>query len=533
MTGTAGSTEPLVVAVDVGTSETKAALVGARAGLLVTTSRDYPDSLSYPRPGWCDQDPATLERAVVEAVAELVERAGEADVSPASVAGLTFTGQMSNVLPVDEDGRPLAPFTSWLDSRAADLARNEMFKGWPSYRGFSLKRLLGFLRITGAAPGLTGKDVVCKLYWLKRERPDIYEAAHKFLDVKDYCAFLATGNFATSTDTAFVTWMVDNREGRGNWSPKVLSWYGLDVEKLPPIRSTTDVVGRVTAEFASRTGLPAGTPVVNGAGDLLTSAVGSGAVAFGDMHANVGTAGWVGCHFPRQCKIIKYYTGTIASAIPGTYLILSKQETLGGALEWASKVLFADLPSGKSPYEAADRAVSSTPPGAGGLLFAPWLFGERSPVNNPYARGLFFNLGWDHGREHLVRAVYEGVAFNLRWGLELVERLSGSPRQEVRVIGGATRSDVWCQVFADAWQRRVVRVRDPQQASAVGAACVAFMGLGFAETFERAAAGVVRVDRAFEPNRGAAATYQRSFDAYVRLYQQNRDLFLALNEGAE
>ncbi|MHA1734672.1 MAG: xylulokinase [Promethearchaeota archaeon] len=519
--------EDLVVAVDVGTSQTKAALVGP-SGIVAFEKQDYPGSLAYPQPGWAEQDVTYLERAILGTVRALA--GNNADLLP-SVRGLTFTSQMQGVLPVDRDGNPLYRMLTWLDVRAAGVAR-EMFKGWPAYKGFSLRKMLKFIRRTGGAPGMTGKDTLCKIFWLKRHEPRIYESAHKFLDTKDFAVHLATGRFATSVDMAFITWLMDIRGGKFRWSPDILGEYDLDEGKMCEILPSTEVVGRVTPEFAKTTGLPGGVDVVNGAGDLLTSAIGSGAIETGELHANIGTAGWVGCHFPEMCRDIPRYTGTVASGIPGAYLILSKQETLGGALEWMKELLFPKELVGDSGnaevFGKIDQLVGETPAGAGNVLFTPWLMGERSPKNNPHVRGQLFNLSLDTTRGHVLRAVFEGVAFNLRWGMEAVEKLSGSPRDSIRLIGGAAKSDVWCQTLADVWQKRVERVRDPQQASARGAAVIAMVSLGILPDFSRAAS-LASVERVFDPDPGVAPLYDKLFAQYMALYEAAKKIHEKLN----
>jgi xylulokinase len=443
---------------------------------------------------------------------------------------------MQNTIPIAPDGAPLMNLLSWMDERAAEYVQEKLCRGLIKVEGYSLFALLKFLRITGGMPGKHGKDTVCKLGWLKKFKPDVYDRAVKFLDVKDYAVFLATGNFVTSYDMAYVTWLMDTRDrdqGKWRWSESIGGMFGLDTGKMPELRSSTAVVGNVTDEFSRKTGIPAGLPVVNGSGDMLTSAIGSGAISSGDIHVNVGTAGWVATHHPVKAIDTAHYVGTTASGIPGLFLIISKQETLGAALDWFRGILFpSGKPSSDEIYAAINDEVRKSPAGANRVIFTPWLFGERSPINNPYLRGQFFNLQLSTTRADMCRAVYEGVAFNIRWGLEVVETLSRKKVKpgsgDIRLIGGASKSAPWCQVFADVLQRPVIQMANPQMASAMGAAAIAMVSLGILKDFGDVG-GMVKQNARFEPDRSKKPLYEGLYARYRALYDNNRREFKAIN----
>jgi xylulokinase len=375
--------------------------------------------------------------------------------------------------------------------------------------------------------------------WLKRYQPDLYRQTYKFLDVKDYAVFLATGRFVTSYDTAYITWLLDTRnkdQSKWSWSQALHKMTGLDVEKMPQLEASTEVAGNVTKEFSQKTGLAEGIPVITGSGDLLTSAIGSGAIAMGDLHINIGTAGWVATHCPVTAVDIRHYVGTIASGMPGKFLLLSKQETLGGALDWAKSMLcpreLLKETTDDDIYAMINDSVNQSPPGASGVLFAPWLMGERSPVNDANLRGQFFNLGMNTTRGDLFRSVFEGVAFNIRWGMEYVEAISrkktGATSEEVRFIGGASKSDTWCQVFADVMQRRVIQMGNPQMACAMGVAAIAFVGLGVWKDFKEIDRVLEKV-QVFHPNPKNKAVYDKIYEQFRALYIKNRKIYVKLN----
>ncbi|MCU0599217.1 MAG: FGGY-family carbohydrate kinase [Desulfobacterales bacterium] len=524
----------LILSVDIGTTEIKAVLVSSAKGYL--DSRQVPCPLIYPERNCVEQSPEEMADGICSTIRELLSAHPDA---VEQIAGLTFTSQMGNTLPVDCNGRPLMNFFSWMDERAVKFTNDELYRGLIRIEGQPLLMILNFLRISGGAPGKNGKDILCKMAWLKRFQPQIYEKSYKFFDVKDYAVFLATGRFVTSYDIAYITWLMDTRQkdqSKWAWSPALSEMVGLKLQHMPDLKASTEVAGNVTSDFSKKTGLPEGLPVINGSGDLLTSAIGSGAIAMGDLHINIGTAGWAATHCAVAAVDIKHYVGTIASGMPGKFLLLSKQETLGGALDWVKGMLYPkefikDTPNAKI-YALIDESAGQSPPGANGVLFTPWLLGERSPVNDANLRGQFFNLGMSINRNDLLRSVFEGVAFNIRWGMEYVEAISrkktGRVSDEIRFIGGASKSKLWCQVFADVLQRPVVQMGNPQMACAMGVAAIAFVGLGIWKDFgdiDR----VLKKVQVFQPNRNNKEIYDKLYHQFRALYRRNRKIYVRLN----
>jgi xylulokinase len=523
----------IVLAIDCGTTETKAVLVSPDGYI---DSSQASCHLTYPEKACVEQSPEEIANAIYDTSRSVL--AANPDMA-ARLAGLVFTSQMTNTIPVDRQGKPLMNLLSWMDERAAHFTQEEMFRGLIKIEGYPITKLLRFLRITGGMPGKNGKDVICKIAWLKRHRPKIYEATHKFLDVKDYANFLATGNYVTSFDMAWITWLMDTRnkdQGRWHWSETIHRMFGLDPAKMAELRASTAITGTVTKEFSARTGVPEGLPVVNGSGDLLTSAIGSGAIGMGDLHVNIGTAGWVATHHPSIAIDTKHYLGTIASGMPNVLLLISKQETLGAALDWIKGILYPGelVPDRSSAevYRALDAAAATAPPGSNNVVITPWLFGERSPINNPYLRGQIFNVGMDTTRADLCRAVMEGVAFNIRWGMEHVERLSAKKirpsTDDVRLIGGASKSAIWCQIFADVLQKPVLQMMNPQMACAQGAATIAMVALNIYRGFGDVDRMLKKGER-FVPAPGTAQVYDRLYPLFQSLYTNNRKEFNRIN----
>lgn len=526
--------DKLILSIDIGTTEIKSVLVSAGDGYL--DSRQITCPLLYPDRNCVEQSPKDMADGIYSTTRELLEAHPEA---VQKIVGLTFTSQMGNTLPVDEDGKPLMNFFSWMDERAVRFTNEHLYKGLIRVEGQPLLMILKFLKISGGAPGKNGKDILCKMAWLKHFHPELYQKTYKFLDVKDYAVFLATGRFVTSYDTAYITWLLNTRKkdpSEWSWSPALHKMTGLDPEKMAELKASTDVAGNVTAEFSQKTGLPEGIPVITGSGDLLTSAIGSGAITEGNLHINIGTAGWVATHCPVAAVDIRHYVGTIASGIPGKFLLLSKQETLGGALDWVKKMLYPEEILKETPrddiYKRLNDSVNLSPPGANNVLFTPWLTGERSPVNDANLRGQFFNLGMNTARSDLFRSVFEGVAFNIRWGMEYVEAISrkktGAIEEEIRFIGGASKSDTWCQVFSDILQRPIVQMGNPQMACAMGVAAIAFVGLGIWQKFNEIDGALKKV-RTFLPNKDNKGVYDNLYGHYRALYLKNRKIYTKLN----
>ncbi len=526
----------IILAVDIGTTETKAVLIDSDTGYI--DSRQGRNALLYPEVHCVEQSPAELAGTLYRTVRELID--GNRELT-GDIAGVTFTSQMMNIIPVDSGGTPLMNSMSWMDERAAEVTVRKMLRGWPKVEGYPLGTLLRFLRISGGIFGKNGKDNISKMAWLKEFRPEIYNATHKFLDIKEYALYLATGNFVTSVDSAFVTWLVDTMrkdQKTWQWSDTLFRLYGLDPDKMPDILLSTDRAGTVTEEFSRNAGVPAGLPVIAGAGDLLTTAVGSGAVNPGEIHINIGTAGWVATHFPATAIDTKHYVGTIASGMPGVYLLLSKQETLGGAIDWVTDVFCPDESRGEKKAEDLYRELNArgatSPPGAGGLIFTPWLFGERSPVNDPDLRGQIFNIGLNTKRGDVFRSVLEGIAYNLRWGLEAVERLvrkTGiSPTREIRLIGGASKSELLCRIIADVLQRPVVQMKSAQYATALGVSTIAMKGLGIWDRFIEVN-NIAEKGERFEPDLSNEKIYNLLYGEFRELYGSNRKIFQRLNAG--
>jgi len=508
-----------IIAHDVGTSGNKAVLVNTEGDIRASAFQPYP--VHYPRPDWAEQEPEDWWNAIVATTRHVLAQSG---VPPQDVLAMVYTTQMLGIVPMGRVGaglvpahEPLRPAIIWLDGRAPGQAERIM-------RKFLGRRV--FAVVAGAE--LSGKDGLPKLLWLKENEPEVYKGMTCFLDVNGYLTYRATGRmvFEWSCASAFG---FDLK--KKDWLQGIIRYIGLDLDKFPPLVRSIDQVGGLTAAAARECGLLEGTPVFGGSGDAQSAAVGSGAVGEGGGHIYLGTSGWVGV-VTEKTPTGRHGVASIQSADPDKALLFAEMETAGACLKWIADEFYrheqAD-PTISNVYTLMDQDVEAIPPGSEYLVFTPWMYGERAPVADTWVRSTFFNLSADHTREHLLRAVYEGVAYNLRWIVEIVEHTFGFPMPVLRVIGGGARGAPWMQIVADVTGRRVETVANPQESGAVGAALTAAVGLGLYSGFE-ALKKVVHVEREFEPQAGNAEVYDVLYGAYRRIYDSLRGLYREVNE---
>jgi xylulokinase len=450
-----------------------------------------------------------------------------------SIAALGVTAQWSGTVAVDKNGAPLGNAIIWMDSRGAAQIR-ELTRGGVEVAGYAPLTLARWLRLTGGAPTHGGKDSLAHILYLRDAEPRIYERAHKFLEPKDYLTYRLTRRFAGSFDSLALHWVTDNRDPHHiRYDPGLLSLAGIDREKLPDLFPSPHVLARLAAEHCERFGLPAEVIVTAGSPDVHSAAIGAGTTADHAVHLYVGTSSWIACHVPRKKTDLSHNMAALPAAIPGRYLLLNDQETAGACLaQLSDKLFFAndELGTGPAPkdvYRAFDRVAARSPPGSRKLIFLPWLYGERTPVEDKKLRGAFFNYSLGHERCDVIRSVYEGVACNSRWLFQYVERFTGRRVDELRFIGGGAQSDLWSQIFADVLDRTVLRVRAPLLSNLRGAGLIAFVGLGqfgFDAVQDR-----VGIEARFVPRRQNRALYDDLFGEFLKLYRSTRPIFARLN----
>ena len=498
---------PLILAHDLGTTGNKATLFAADGSTVASAFAAY--DTQYAQPNWAEQDAADWQTALFESTQQLVKAAQEAGHSAADLAVVSFSGHMNGALLVDAAGAPLRPAIIWADQRAtaqAELIRERCGEA-------EVYELTG----NRISPAYTA----AKLLWIKEHQPEVYRRTRWVLQAKDYAAFLFSGVIATDFSDASLTLLLDLAGRR--WAEPLLEQLGLDAALLPPLFPSAQVIGQVTAQAAAATGLLAGTPVVIGGGDGACATVGAGSVRPGNAYNYIGSSSWVALTMAQPVLDPDRRTFNLAHLDPALHVALGAMQTAGGAFDWFERLLRCDREADPL-YTELDAEAAEAPPGANGLLFLPYLLGERCPHWNPLARGAFVGLAMPDGRGELARAVLEGVAFNLRAILEILwarARPSRFPKTSkvcacIRLIGGGGKSALWRQILADVYGLPIEQLNLPANATALGAAIAGGVGVGLYPDYSVAQtlAPVTRVDY---PNPATQARYA----ALYALFQQS------------
>lgn len=400
--------------------------------------------------------------------------------------------------------------------------------------GYNAIKLQKWVSLTGGAPSLSGKDRYGHMLWLRIEKPDLYARTHKFLDVLDFIDFKLTGQFVTSADAVVGTWMTDNRDPRNvRYDGNLARLGGLDIEKLPAIRHSIDVLGPIRADVAEELGLRKDVAVVTGAVDLPAAALGAGAVRDFEPHVYLGTSSWVAVHVPFKKTDVATAMASLPCAIPDKFLLMAAQEIAGGNLTFfRDNILFhrdamLDQAAPADFFDALNRVAEGVPAGSRGVMYTPWLYGERAPVDDPWVRGSFHNLSLGSTRADMVRAIMEGVALNTRWVFEPAERFCGRRLDPVNLVGGGAQSNLWCQVHADVLDRTVRQVKDPVYANARGAAFMGAVGLGLIK-FEDIS-NLIQYQATYTPDLQRRALYDTMYHEFLSIYKATHKIHERLN----
>lgn len=506
-----------VLAIDLGTSGPKVALVDFDGRVLACASE--PTTLHLSADGGAEQDPEDWWRAIVAATATLW-RSGH---DPKTVVAVCATSQWAGTVAIDRDGMPLGRAITWMDTRGARYVP-QLVGGLLRVQGYSATKLATWISKTGGIPSLGGKEPVAHIQFLRHERPEVFRKAHMFLEPKDWLNVRLCGRMCASIDSIALHWVTDNRDlSKVDYDDKLLSLAGLERKRLPELVRATDQIGTLTSRAAQDLGVPQVAKVFGGTPDVHSAAVGSGAVVDYDAHLYIGTSSWLSCHVPFKKTDILRNVASLPSALPGRYFAANSQETAGACVNWLrDRVLWPTdaIADSAPPVDALariDAAAASVPVGSDGVVFTPWMFGERCPSADPDARSSFSNVSLQTTRAHLCRAVLEGVALNTRWLLSAVEHFVGRPLDSIRIIGGGANSTLWCQIHADVLQRTIAVVDDPVQCNARGAALLALLGLR--ELDVAAIPSKVPIARTLLPRREHAGRYDALYGAHRELWK--------------
>lgn len=502
-----------LLGIDIGTSGTKTALFTAEGKLLASATVGYP--LAQPRPGWAEQHPEDWWQAAARGVRLVLAEAGaQAGVRPEEVVAIGLSGQMHGAVLLDKADAVIRPALIWCDQRSSPQAAR-------------LGEQVGQARIIEltANPALPNFQAT-KLLWVKENEPENYGRIAHVLLPKDYVRFRLTGEWATEVSDASGTLLLD--VARRRWSAEMLDLLEVPSAWLPAVYESPEVSGRLSAAAAAATGLRPGTPVAGGGGDQAAGAVGSGIVTEGLVSVTIGTSGVVFAFTPQLKADPLGRLHTFCHAVPGKWHVMGVTQAAGGSLQWfrntfgAAEIEVARQ-TGADPYEYLTAAAARVAPGAEGVLFLPYLMGERTPHLDPQAKGVFYGVTARHTRAHLARAVLEGVTFSLKDCLRLIEDL-GIDAQAVRLSGGGARSALWRQMQADIFGRPA-EVVSSAEGPAFGAALLAGVGAGLYPSVEEACQATIRSGERVEPSVGGVAAYARAYARYRRLYPALKAIF--------
>jgi len=498
---------PCLIGIDVGTTGAKTILIGMDGQVLASATVEYP--LYTPKPLWAEQDPQDWWQATVESIRIVLGRSG---IDPKEVKGLGLSGQMHGSVFLDEKNEVIRPAILWCDQRTAAQC------DWITEKvGEKL------LHEETANPVLTGFQAP-KIIWLRQNEPENYAKLRKVLLPKDYVRFRLTGEYATEVSDASGTSMLNVKERR--WSDAVLERIGIPKGWLPEVYESPEISGKLTAQAAELTGLPKGTPVAGGGGDQAAGGVGNGIVRPGIISSTTGTSGVVFAYLDKPAVDPQLRTHTFCHAVPGKWHTMGVMLSAGGSLRWACDALCDAERSvaallDRDPYEIMTAEAEKAPVGCEGLIFLPYLSGERTPYPNPNARGVFFGLTLRCNRAYLVRSILEGVAFGLRDSFEIIKAM-GVAIREVRASGGGARSALWRQIQADVTGQPHVRIM-PDEGAALGVALLAGVGTGLWSTVPEACEAVIKVVDSTDPVPENVKRYNDFYPIYQGLYQSVKD----------
>lgn len=504
----------LILAHDLGTTGNKASLYDRQGRVLASAFHGY--GTEIPRVNWVEQNPEDWWQAVCVTTHQLL---AAAKVQPREIACVAFSGQMMGCVAVDRQARPLRSALIWADMRAGAEAQTFVDR----------VGMAETYRITGHRASSSNSGA--KILWVRNHQPELFAQAHKFLHAKDFIVARLTGNFVTDRSDASGMNLYDLQAG--DWSDLILDAVGLERDVLPELHASTDVVGQVTARAAGETGLAAGTPVVIGGGDGCCAATGAGVVRAGSAYTYIGSSSWIALATPAPILDPAMRTFTFAHLAPGMFSPCGAMQAAGASYQWLRDNLC--LPEQEaaarlklSAYELMNLQVEGSPPGAHGLLFLPYLLGERSPRWNPAARGGFIGLTMRHTRADMIRAVLEGVTFNLRAILEAF-REQGARAEAMRVIGGGARGRAWRQIMADIYGMPILRPALLEEATSLGAAVAGGVGVGLFPDFSVAEKLTPIVDT-IRPQADLGPLYDRLYALFNRAYDLIEPLYAELAE---
>lgn len=489
--------EKLLLGIDIGTSACKVAVFDKKGNVLAQSNQSY--KLYYPNPGWVEQNPDEWYESICIAIKNTLQKN---NINPSSIAGIGIDGQSWSAIPVDRDGNCLHNTPIWMDTRARHISTR-------------VTNELGFdtiFQIAGNAfePAYTTP----KILWFKENLPDIYEKTYKFLQSNSYIALKLTGTFTQDKSQGYGLHFFDAKTC--TYDASLAKDLGISLDKVPDIYDCHSIIGSVTKKAASQTGLMEGTPVVAGGLDAACGTLGAGVYKAGQTQEQGGQAGGMSICLEEALAHPKLILSP--HVIPNLWLLQGGSVGGGGVLKWFRQEL-----AEASSFDELTALASQVSAGSDGVIFLPYMAGERSPIWDPDAKGVYYGLGFDKTKGHMIRACLEGVAYSLEHNLQTAKEV-GVEIQELIAMGGAANSLLWTQIKSDV-TGKVIKVPTSDTATTLGAAILAGVGVGVYEGFEEAVNETIVITRTHTPNMENHKAYQALMEIYLELYQNLKDTF--------
>ncbi|MGL1893260.1 MAG: FGGY-family carbohydrate kinase [Spirochaetaceae bacterium] len=526
-----------ILSYDVGTTSTKTCIYSFNGTLKLESSAGAEYSLYISKGGIAEQNPKDWVDALAMTTKKILY---ELDIKPTQIAGISFCSQMQGLILIDKNGEPIRPAMSYMDNRGTKQ-KDQFMKAGPRVMDLRVDAAISGLIVNGGVPA-SSKDPIWKYLWVKENHPKQFKKIKYWLDVKEYLIYVLTGNAIMTEDTAFATFLYDTRKNRGSWNKGLIKKYKVEASHLPIVIQASDIAGYTTESAANVLGLIPGIPVFGSGGDATLIPLGSGTTKPGDTHIYTGTSGWVSTIVDKRKIDIDSMIASVPAANSGFYNFFAEQETAGKCLEWVkdhlaldeinvylSKKTVIEEPSAlhKSLYSYLVDVISKQAIGSGGVIFTPWLHGNRSPFEDPNSRGMFFNLSLETGKASMIRAVLEGIIFNQFWLLESIEK-SITTNKKLRFVGGAAQNKYISQMIADIFNRTIEVPEGPQYVGANGAAIVAAVGLNWITSFDNVSKSI-KIAHVSKPNYNNHLEYRKNYLVFKKLYKANKKLFNELN----
>ena len=523
-----------VIAYDIGTTGLKTCLFQIDETIKLIASENCSYGLYVLENGGAEQDSEEWWKGLCSTTKKCLKKSS---IKSKDISGISFCSQMQGLVLVDKDGKAIRRPMSYMDQRAKQEIQDGIANGI-QVAGANIFKLIPSLIITGAVSSSV-KDPMWKYKWVENNEPELFKKVYKWLDVKDYLICRCTNEFTMTEDSAFGTLLFDTK--KHCWSKTLCKLFGINMDHLPKIIKSTDMVGGLTLEAAKELGLKEGTPVFGGGGDASLIGVGAGCTNIGDTHIYDGTSGWVITVTDKQMVDVSAMIAAITGAQSNRYNYFAEMETAGKCLEWVKdhialdevgvylqkkNITESDNKAYESLYSYLTDTIKTVEPGSGGVIFTPWLHGNRCPFEDPNATGGFYGVKIETGKTELIRSVVEGVFYHLRWMLECQDKKIKTSNP-IRFVGGGALSPVCCQMLADITGRTIETVKNSQLVGSVGAAAIIGVGLGEIDSLDNLKE-FIPVDKVYEPDSKKHEAYEPYYQIFKKIYKANKGVYKSM-----